>query len=157
MIKLSKAQAIIMADSIIALDNRSKQEIGRRFAYRLGFTPGPLGPDDGIDGRFLHNGLFCHFQSKMSRSALDKDEARKYYSDIKAHQAEWSVMLSGVGFKDTFYTRLDKHTDLDRDKIYLLTLTDIFTQSDLFLQAVDSIPPLLNISSIDWSNFQNKT
>ncbi|WOG28878.1 hypothetical protein [Endozoicomonas sp. 8E] len=153
MITLNKTQAINLADSIVSLDSRGKQEIGRRFAYRLGFTPGPLGPDDGIDGEFLYNGLFCHFQSKMSRTPLDKDEARKYYSDIKAHKAEWSIMLSGFGFKDTFYSRLDMHDDLQRDKIYLLTLVDVFTKSELFLQAANNIPPLFNITSIDWSNY----
>jgi hypothetical protein len=156
MIKLSQPQAIILADSIASLDNRSKQEIGRRFAYGLGFIPGPRGPDDGIDGEFTHNGLFCHFQSKLSRMPLDKDEARKYYSDIKAHRAEWSIMLSARGFKSTFYGRLDMHTELNRDKIHLLSLVDIFTQSELFLKALIDVPPLLNITKIDWKHFENK-
>ncbi len=156
MIQLSQPQAIILADSIASLDNHSKQEIGRRFAYRLGFNPGPRGPDDGIDGEFSYNGSFCHFQSKLSRMPLDKDEARKYYSDIKAHNAEWSIMLSARGFKDTFYSRLDMHTDLCREKIHLLSLVDIFTHSELFIKALNDVPPLVNIATIDWNGFDRK-
>ncbi|ENX3945588.1 hypothetical protein ACFO1C_000903 [Photobacterium damselae] len=153
MIKLSGHQAIILSDSIAVLDNNSKQEIGRRFAYGLGFEPGPRGSDDGIDGKFFYNGAFCHFQSKLSRMPLDKDEARKYYSDIKAHNAEWSVMLSARGFKDTFYGRLDMHTDLCREKIHLLSLVDIFTQNELFIRAVNDVPPLSSLAQIDWRMF----
>lgn len=156
MIKLSQTQAIILADSIADLDNTSKQEIGRRFAYGLGFNPGPRGPDDGIDGAFFYNNSFCHFQSKLSRNPLDKDEARKYYSDIKAHKAEWSIMLSANGFKNTFYQRLDMHQDLSRDKIYLLSLIDIFAQSELFLKALRDVPPLLTIAELDWKDFERK-
>ena len=35
---------------LLNASNPTKQELGRRFAYFLGFTPGPRGPDDGIDG-----------------------------------------------------------------------------------------------------------
>ncbi|MDM8562977.1 hypothetical protein QUF54_06455 [Candidatus Marithioploca araucensis] len=92
-----------------------KQELGRRFAYLLGFTPGPKGPDDGIDGLIEENGLKIHFQSKLSANKLNVDEAKKYYSDIIVHSANISIMLAGVGYTKAFFERLSIHQDMGRN------------------------------------------
>ena len=39
-----------LVKGILASSNRTKQALGQRFAFLLGFEPGPLGPDDGVDG-----------------------------------------------------------------------------------------------------------
>lgn len=48
-----------------------KQELGRRFAYCLGLTPGSLGGDGGIDGYGTFESFNIYFQSKLSRYPLD--------------------------------------------------------------------------------------
>lgn len=40
---------------LLQADNETKQRMGQRFASHLGLTPGPLGPDDGVDGSAIHS------------------------------------------------------------------------------------------------------
>ena len=134
---------------ILAANNRTKQELGRRFAYRLGFEPGPRGPDDGVDGLLLRDGQKIHFQSKLSSKELDKDEARKYYSDIAYHQADISIMLAGIGYKDSFSERLYGHTGIKQGSIHLLTLEDLFTRSHKYQTAMQIMPELVRLGEID--------
>ena len=106
-LNLTLPQRRALVRAIVRLDSASKQELGRRFAHHLGLIPGPRGPDDGIDGYLpVTGGAIIHFQSKLSSVELDKDDARKYYADIKFHHASSSVMLAGVGYKHTFCQRL---------------------------------------------------
>jgi hypothetical protein len=112
MSQLSFPQAQAIIQGLINVSNPTKQELGRRFAYFLGFTPGPRGPDDGVDGLIEEDNLKVHFQSKLSQHELGKDEAREYYSDIKFHEVDMSIMLAGVGYKNTFHERLFGHNDI---------------------------------------------
>jgi hypothetical protein len=96
------ATTYYLIKGILQAENDSKQRLGQRFADCLNLTPRPEGADDGVDGSTYFEGRNIHFQSKLSRKPLDKDEGIKYYSDIKYHQADVSIMLSGVGYKETF-------------------------------------------------------
>ncbi|MCD8488241.1 MAG: restriction endonuclease [Desertifilum sp.] len=127
---------------ILLAENDSKQRLGQRFADCLRLKPGPEGPDDGIDGSTDFNGKKIHFQCKLSRKPLDKDEARKYYSDVKYHRADVSIMLSGVGYKETFIERLYGHPDIESVVIHLLTLQDVFEKTEAFQNALKDMPPL---------------
>ena len=132
-----------LVSSILQNSNTSKQIIGQRIAYHLGLTPGPRGPDDGIDGFFIKNdGTTIHFQSKLRSTRLDRSDAREYFSDIDYHRADISIMLSGVGFKETFTERLFGHRSIGNVEVHLLELKDIFEQSENFLQACNSVPEL---------------
>ena len=129
-------------------ENASKQRLGQRFADFFQLTPGPGGPDDGIDGSTCLAGKTIIFQSKLSEKPLDKDEARKYYSDIRYHRADISIMLSGVGYKKTFLTRLYGHPDIDLVTIHLLTLQDLFEETEAFQNAVRDLPCLEKLKEL---------
>lgn len=137
---------------VLGLDNRTKQELGRRIAYRLGLTPGPRGPDDGVDGSLEFAGRRFHFQCKLSRTPLDRDEARRYYSDIVFHEVDVSIMLAGAGFKDTFGRRLFGHSDLGVE-VHLLTLRDFLLETPGFLAAVRDLPSLDGLGDVNWTAF----
>ncbi|HAN74073.1 MAG TPA: restriction endonuclease [Planktothrix sp. UBA8402] len=139
---------------ILSANNSKKQELGRRFAARLGLTPGVAGPDDGIDGFGWDQNRKIHFQCKLRAKKLDKDDARMYYSDIDYHCVDLSVMLAGSGYKDTFIERLYGHRYIDNYKIYLLTLDDIFQETPAFEEAVEELPPLRDLGLIDWKTIK---
>jgi hypothetical protein len=145
-----QTRAII--NGIINASNPTKQELGRRFAYFLGLTPGPKGPDDGIDGFLIdENGLRIHFQSKLSAKKLGVDEAKKYYSDMICHQVDISIMLSGVGYTNGFVKRLEAHSDTPR--YHLLTLEDLFAETERYQKARHDLPGLSQFQNLDWSSY----
>ncbi|MFQ3618134.1 MAG: restriction endonuclease [Cyanobacteriota bacterium] len=137
-----------LIEGILKAENASKQRLGQRFANCLQLTPGPEGPDDGVDGSTYFEGKKIHFQSKLSGKLLDKDEARKYYSDIIYHNADVSIMLSGVGYKETFLSRLYGHPDIDRVTIHLLTLQDLFEETEVFQNAIRDLPYLEKLKEL---------
>lgn len=133
---------------IIGADNATKQALGQRFAQHLGLAPGPAGPDDGIDGSGVHEGRTVHFQCKLRSTPLDKDDARLYYSDLKVHGAAVSVMLAGVGYKDTFRERLFAHPDIQAVHIHLLTLQDVFEETPAYRAALQEMPRLQGLVEV---------
>ncbi len=133
---------------ILQSENDSKQRLGQKFAECLQLTPGPLGPDDGVDGSTYFEGKKIHFQSKLSKKPLDRDEARKYYSDINYHKADVSIILSGNGYKETFIERLYGHKDIELIIIHLLTLQDLFEKTEVFQNALKSLPTLEKLEVI---------
>jgi hypothetical protein len=133
--------------SILQNSNASKQRLGQRFAYCLGLDPGPKGSDDGIDGSLIKNGAKIHFQSKLRSTPLDREDARSYFSDISFHKADISIILSGVGFKDTFRERLFGHEAIKGVEVHLLELRDIFEDSPEFSKACNSLPELRSLNN----------
>lgn len=131
---------------ILQSSNAGKQIFGQRIAAHLGLTPGPRGKDDGIDGILVKDNFVTHFQSKLRSVALDVDDAKNYYSDIIFHRANVSVILSGVGFKDTFRLRLFGHEGIENVQIHLLELADIFENTDAFLNACNDLPGLIHLN-----------
>lgn len=127
---------------ILQSSNAGKQILGQRIAAHLGLTPGPRGKDDGIDGIIVNGDFVMHFQSKLRNVPLDVDEAKNYYSDIIFHRANVSIILSGVGFKDTFRTRLFGHEGIEKVRVHLLELADIFENTVAFLNACKDLPEL---------------
>lgn len=125
--------------------NAGKQIIGQRIAAHLGFTPGPRGRDDGIDGFVIKDGARIHFQSKLRSVLLDTDDARSYYSDIIFHKANISIILSGVGFKNTFRNRLYGHDHIEQISIHLLELNDILENNGVFRKACEDLPALRHL------------
>ncbi|HBH7054407.1 TPA: hypothetical protein KV183_003908 [Morganella morganii] len=132
-----------LVSAILQNSNNNKQKIGQRISYHLGLNPGPRGADDGIDGSFEdESGRFIHFQSKLRSTQLDRSDAREYYSDIDYHNADVSIMLSGVGFKDTFIERLNGQQSIEGVEVHLLQLSDIFENSEAYINACNSVPEL---------------
>ncbi|WP_126148344.1 restriction endonuclease [Synechococcus elongatus] len=136
-----------LIEGILDCENDTKQKLGQKFARYLNLTPGPLGPDDGVDGSTTFAGKKIHFQSKLSRKELDVNEAKLYYSDIRYHKVDISIMLSGRGYKKTFHDRLNGYEDIKKVKIHLLTLQDVIENSEAFLNACCDLPNLEMISS----------
>lgn len=128
--------------SVLQCSNAGKQILGQRFAAHLGLIPGPRGKDDGIDGSLNKDGVVIHFQSKLRSVTLNTDDARNYYSDIVFHKANVSIILSGIGFKDEFRTRLFGHEGIENVKIHLLELRDVFEEGSVFLNACEDLPSL---------------
>lgn len=135
-------QNYLIVQALLQSSNTGKQKFGQRIAACLGFIPGPRGRDDGIDGHINNNGVYIHFQSKLRSVPLDVDDAKTYYSDLVYHRANISIILSGVGFKSTFVERLYGHNDINRIRIHLLELNDIFDNSLAFKQACLDLPTL---------------
>ena len=125
-----------------SLPNANKQRLGQRFASYLGLNPGPKGADDGIDGSIIKNDKIIHFQSKLRSVKLDREDARSYFSDIAYHKADISIILSGVGFKETFRERLFGHEGIEKIDIHLFELKDIFEKSEKFMEACEVLPKL---------------
>jgi hypothetical protein len=64
------------------------------------------------------------------------------------HGAAVSVMLAGVGYKDTFKERLFGHPDIGKVCVYLLTLQDLFEETPSYRAALESMPRLQGLSEI---------
>lgn len=143
-----------LALGIVRTSSKRKQELGRTFARILGFHPGPLGKDGGIDGVIREDGRLFYFQSKLSQSELTVDHAKILYADMMYHRAEISVMLSGVGYKKTFKDRLFGHPYLKPESIHLLSLIDILSKTDSYQLAIQDIPKLKLIEEINWKQFK---
>jgi len=132
-----------IVESILQNSNAGKQRLGQKFALHLGLNPGPRGADDGIDGSLTKNSQMIHFQSKLRSVKLNREDARSYFSDILYHKADISIILSGVGFKDTFKERLFGHEGIENIEIHLLELKDIFEQNENFIKACTVLPELI--------------
>jgi hypothetical protein len=72
----------------------------------------------------LIRGFRLYFQCRLSRQKLGLKVAKEVYSDLDRHQADFGVILSGVGFTEGFISRLDKQTK--KYRVHCLTLRDIF-------------------------------
>jgi hypothetical protein len=144
-----------LALGITRTSSKRKQEIGRAFAEVLGFTPGPLGADGGMDGViFDQDSRLIYFQCKLSESELNVDHAKLLYADLMYHRAVVGVMLAGKGYKETFSKRLFSHPHIEEIKIHLLTLVDVLAQTDEFYAAVQDLPKLSSFEKIDWRQFR---
>ena len=138
-----------IVESILQNSNAGKQRLGQKFALHLGLNPGPRGADDGIDGSLIRDGLMIHFQSKLRSVKLDREDARSYFSDILYHKADISIILSGVGFKNTFKERLFGHAGIENIEIHLLELKDIFEKNENFIKACAVLPELVYLGEGD--------
>lgn len=144
-----------LALGITRISSKRKQEIGRTFANILGFHPGPLGSDGGIDGViFSEDDRLVYFQSKLSGSELNVDHAKLLYADLMYHRAVIGVMLAGKGYKKTFSKRLFGHPHIEEMKIHLLTLVDVLAKTDAFYAAIRDLPKLGSFENIDWKQFR---
>jgi hypothetical protein len=138
-----------LVNGIIYADTTLKGELGRRFALHLGLTAGEIGQDGGCDGTGDLNGKRIYFQSKLERERLDASRAAEFYGNLGLHQAQIGVMLSGAGYTSGFTQRLAKDPDLNkRYTIHLLSLRDLFEETEALQQAVKSLPPLRDLSQI---------
>lgn len=138
-----------IVESILQNTNAGKQRLGQKFALHLGLEPGPRGADDGIDGSLFKNGKLIHFQSKLRSVKLDREDARSYFSDICYHKADISIILSGLGFKETFKERLFGHEGVNNIEIHLLELKDIFEKNENFIKACNVLPELIYLEGND--------
>jgi len=132
-----------IVESILQNSNASKQLLGQRFASYFGLDAGSGGADDGIDGFIIKDNKRIHFQSKLRSTKLDREDARSYFSDIIYHEANISIILSGIGFKETFKNRLFGHKGVEKVDIHLLELKDIFERNEKFIKACTVLPELI--------------
>lgn len=123
----------------------AKQELGRCFAVHLGLKPGQRGADDGIDGVGFIDGRKIYFQCKLSKNELGAVEVERFYANILLHGTDIGVMLAGVGYTSGFKPKLLKFPDIDRFRIHLLTLQDIFEETPTFQEAVKDLPLLRDL------------
>ncbi|KPQ31297.1 MAG: Restriction endonuclease [Phormidium sp. OSCR] len=147
-----------IVQGIIKLDSQEKQELGRKYAFALGLTPGPRGADGGRDGVGIVNGKKVYFQCRLSRSKLGAPVADAIYGAAQRERADLIVVLAGVGYtgptpanpKSGFENCLRNRPDGDCFKIHLLTLADIYEKNEAFDDAVADLPGLRKISRNDW-------
>ncbi|WP_016949270.1 hypothetical protein [Anabaena sp. PCC 7108] len=147
-----------LVNGIIYSTEAAKQDLGRRFAAYLGLTPGKVGRDGGIDGYAKLDNEMIYFQSKLSQDILDASYAAEFIGNIVIHEANIGIMLAGFGYTDGFRSRLNKaiqskhiNTHL---KIYLLSLEDVFGETEIFIKATQDLPPLRNLSNGEWAKYK---
>ncbi len=138
-----------LVNGILYADATLKGELGRRFAQYLGLKPGDIGSDGGCDGSGEIEGKRIYFQSKLERDRLDASRAAEFYGNLGLHQAQIGVMIAGAGYTAGFAQRLAKDPQLhQRYQLHLLSLRDIFEETETFQKAVLNLPPLRNLSQI---------
>ncbi|UKO97833.1 restriction endonuclease [Nostoc sp. UHCC 0870] len=147
-----------LVSGIIYSHEAVKQELGRRFAHYLGLTPGKLGSDGGIDGYANINNNIIYFQSKLSQNILDAPYAAEFIGNIVIHEADIGIMLAGVGYTDGFRSRLQQACQSKllkiRVKTHLLSLEDVFGETEVFQKASQDLPQLRKLSSDEWTNYR---
>ena len=136
---------------IVHLSSPRKQQVGRKLAKFMAFIPGPVGTDGGVDGAITNqnNELVAHFQSKLSSKSLPLCEGKILHSDLVRLKPKMCIYVAGVGYDSGFTKLINQHKDCE---VYLLTLKDIFLESDVYKQALESLPEQIR-QSIDWSKF----
>lgn len=135
-----------------------KQNLGRRFATHLGLIPGKSGRDGGIDGYATIDNEKIYFQSKLFQNKLDASYVADFVGNLVIHEADIGIMLAGVGYTDGFYERLQeacKSKKLNaKIKVDLLTLEDIFGETEKFELATQDLPPLRDLSNGEWAKYK---
>ena len=112
-------------------------------------TPGDIGSDGGCDGSGEIKGKRIYFQSHLERERLDASRAAKFYGNLGLHQAQIGVLIAGAGYTAGFAQRLLKDPQLhQRYQLHLLSLRDIFEETEPFHNAVLDLPPLRNLSQV---------
>ena len=147
-----------LVEAVVEGGSRRKQELGQALAEHLGFQPGPLGPDGGVDGAvYDEDGRLYHFQSKLSRRPLGREEARAYHSDLVYHGAYGGVYLSGDRYVETFERRLWGHPGMEamRGRVHLLTLLDVLLETPTYEAATKAVPTLTSLAQIEWARFRD--
>ncbi|MEB3149465.1 MAG: restriction endonuclease [Sphaerospermopsis sp.] len=146
-----------LVSGIIYSSEAAKQDLGRRFAAYLGLTPGKPGSDGGIDGYAKLNNDMIYFQSKLSQNILDASYSAELIGNMIIHEANIGIMLAGVGYTDGFFSRLNKaiqskliNTQL---KLHLLSLEDVFGETEIFIQATQDLPSLRKLSNGEWVKY----
>ncbi|MDD1416004.1 restriction endonuclease [Dolichospermum sp. ST_con] len=147
-----------LVSGIIYSSETAKQDLGRRFAAYLGLTPGKSGSDGGIDGYAKINHDIIYFQSKLSQNILDASYTADLIGNIMIHEANIGIMLAGAGYTDGFRSRLNKgiqskqiNTQL---KIHLLSLEDVFGETEILIKATQDLPSLRNLSNGEWAKYK---
>ncbi|KYC35650.1 restriction endonuclease [Scytonema hofmannii PCC 7110] len=143
-----------LVQGIVYCEPAVKQDLGRRFAAYLGLKPGKAGADGGIDGEGEINGQRVYFQSKLSKNLLDASLVAEFWRYLTKYEADIGVMLAGAGYTSGFQSRLEQFPNIDKLKIHLLTLEDIFAETPKFEQAVIDLPPLQDLSSGKWASLR---
>ncbi|USR90636.1 restriction endonuclease [Phormidium yuhuli AB48] len=129
----------------------AKQRSGQAYARMLGLTPGPSGKDDLIDGSGVVNGRFIYFQCKLSQYPLGAKYADEFYAGLEKYEAQIGVMLSGVGYtigkNEGFLARLEGYPRIQQGifRYHLLSLEDLYCESERFLRALEDLPPLQDL------------
>ncbi len=141
-----------LVNGIINSDTAVKQDLGRRFAPAyLGLNPSKAGANGRIDGEGAIDGRKIYFQSKLYRKPLDASFVADFWGNIARYRADIGIMLAGVGYTSGFESRLQLLPNIDKLKIHLLTLEDIFGESSNFEAAVIHLPPLRDLSDGSWA------
>jgi hypothetical protein len=147
-----------LVSGIIYSSETAKQDLGRRFAAYLGLTPGKSGSDGGIDGYAKINNIMIYFQSKLSQNILDASYTADLIGNMMIHEANIGIMLAGAGYTDGFRSRLNKgiqskqiNTQL---KIHLLSLEDVFGETEILIKATQDLPSLRNLSNGEWAKYK---
>ncbi len=147
-----------LVSGIIYSSETAKQDLGRRFAAYLGLTPGKSGSDGGIDGYAKINHAIIYFQSKLSQNILDASYTADLIGNMMIHEANIGIMLAGAGYTDGFRSRLNKgiqskqiNTQL---KIHLLSLEDVFGETEILIKATQDLPSLRNLSNGEWAKYK---
>jgi hypothetical protein len=147
-----------IVQGIVKLDSQEKQELGRKYAFALGLSPGPRGADGGIDGAGIVKGNKVYFQCRLSRAKLGAPVADAIYGAAQREKADVIIVLAGVGYtkptpsnpKSGFENCLRNRPDGDGFKLHLLTLSDIYEKNQVFDDALADLPGLRKITRKDW-------
>ena len=107
-IQIKEYEALILKKS-----NREKAEYGQQLVQLLGGTPGPLGPDGGIDGWYVSpdGGETVYFQVKLSRSAVSRDLVRLIRQTCSDHGSTKAILISVQNLSAVARKYVERHGD----------------------------------------------
>jgi hypothetical protein len=144
-----------LVTGILNSDSAVKQDLGRRFALRLGLEPGNVGADGGVDGWGMVNQRRIYFQCKLYRKRLDASFVADFCGNLVIHRADVGVLLSGVGCTSGYESRLQLfHEGLQEFAggvtaqtltTHLLSLEDVFAETQAFATAQLDLPDLRDL------------
>lgn len=143
----------LLVSAIVRSSNARKQVIGQRLATHLSFAPGPGGKDGSVDGAIgSPSNLLAMFQSKLSSAPISLNEGKILHSDIVRLRPNICIYVAGVGYEGSIDRLLASQEIRNLTDIHLLTLGDIISESEAYLNAKSRLPSHTG-DAINWSEF----
>lgn len=139
---------------VIHASSARKQDIGRALAAHLSFIPGPGGKDGAVDGAIVgvEQNLLAHFQSKLSSKPIRLDQGKILHSDLTRLKPRVCIYIAGVGYDDSVIRLLNEQNVSQLTQLHLLTLKDVFQQSNAYMDALKALPQHQG-GEINWNRF----
>ncbi len=132
---------------ILKTSNLTRQKLGMIFAKFFHLEPGPPGKDGGVDGKGEYEGKKIYFQSKLSKKKIGVGFARDFESVFRNNNFDIGLYIAGDGYTKPFIDYIEEYIIKKHGKeVILLTIYDIYTNSEKLKEAFTVLPQLEHIT-----------